>query len=73
MKPRVVEFRGDWYWFIPGDGPESGTIAPLEHCDIRGNVLPEFLNVLAFAEVKDGRIIRYGLEIGAMEELCAVD
>ena len=62
-----VRLKGKDYWFINDSFDEDGAIAPLEHCDDKGDpiVFEE-----SFAHYFPGQgIVRYGEKIGDLEDL----
>jgi hypothetical protein len=69
-KPVKVNFQGRDLWFLE-DNDGSGALAPLDHCDGKGRIAG--LDVVfedSFAHVfEDGRILRYGKEIGRKKDL----
>jgi hypothetical protein len=67
---RKVNFPGHGiFWFLD-DGGEDGPLAPLEHCDKDGNLLSKHTFSIAYAHFfSDGRIMRWGEEIGRKEDL----
>ena len=64
--PIKIVFEGTEYWWLrEKDG--SGALAPLHHCDDLGNV--EVFED-SFAHVfENGKILRYGIEIGTRDDL----
>ncbi len=76
---RLVDFPGHGrFWLL--DHTEDhigGTLAPLEHCDEKGNVKLSMLDILmgrgiGYAQVFDGKIWQYGKVIGLSEDLVPV-
>ena len=69
LKTIKVRFKGTKYWLISETRPGGGrAIAPLAHCDSRGNVVDLF--ALSYAHLcPDGNISRFGTIIGTQEDL----
>lgn len=71
-----VEFDGLMLWWITDDELE-GALAPLNHCDEEGEIADLetalFLHGDSYAHVfEDGRIMRYGRQIGTRNDLVRV-
>jgi hypothetical protein len=73
LRSKMVEFQGKRYWLLEmGDG--SGALAYLEHCDENGEVTFDHAMDTSFAHLyPDGHISRYGVRIGAKEDLVFLD
>jgi len=67
--PRLVELDGVRLWFLE-DEDGSGPLAPLNHCDERGEVV---VIATSYAHVfEDGAIKRHGEVIGDVADLVEV-
>jgi hypothetical protein len=69
---KKVEFPGHGvFWFLcNSDG--SGGLAPLDHCDEKGNILPFSMNEIptSYAHVfQNGMIMRFNKPIGSIHDL----
>jgi len=66
-----IKFEGTEYWFIGDSLDESGAIAPLEHCDREGQILPEKCYGPSFAHYypHSDTINRFGQIIGKRKDL----
>ena len=61
-----VSFKGMDFWLLSSTG-NGRALAPLEHCDANGHVI--VLDV-SFAHLyPDGRLIRFGQQIGTDKDL----
>lgn len=66
-----IEFKGVQYWFLGDSFKEDGAIAPLEHCDAKGNV-KVLEESFAHYFARQDRILRYGGIIGSKKDLIIV-
>lgn len=65
-----IKFEGKEYWFLGDSFNESSAIAPLEHCDKKGEILPECVFEESFAHYfPDRGILRFGEKIGDEKDL----
>lgn len=70
MESIKVEFKGGKYWLMSGSLEKSGALAPLDHCDEKGEILPEAVFQDSFAHYFiDQGIMRYREKIGDKEDL----
>lgn len=67
-----VKFQGTEYWLLCDSDGDFGALAPLDHCNEEGHVVDFETAVFAdsFAHLfPDGRLMRYGKQIGTREDL----
>lgn len=66
-----IKFRGNEYWFIGDSFEEAGAIAPLEHCNEKGEL--DFSNCFktdSYGHYYPNKgISRYGKIIGKLEDI----
>lgn len=61
-----VKFKGEEYWFLGDSFDEDGAIAPLEHCDEKGNII--YIGASFAHYFVDQGIMRYRQKIGVKED-----
>jgi hypothetical protein len=65
-----IHFKGEEYCLLAESLDESGAIAPMEHCDERGELRPECFLEESFAHYYPDRgIMRFGNVIGSREDI----
>lgn len=65
-----VRFQGTEYWLMCAPDGDYGPLAYIEHCDDEGEIKLESALSESFAHCyPDGRIIRYGRQIGTRNDL----
>jgi len=72
--PVLVEFLGRRYWYL-GDSLEDlgHAVAPLAHCDEKGELFLDAVLEDSFAHVNlDGRIMRYGQQVGNVSDFVKI-
>ena len=71
MKTHIkVRFQGRELWWLKDDDTSCGPLAPLDHCDEKGDVIAGALLEDSFAHVcDDGKIRRYHSVIGSVDDL----
>lgn len=64
-----VRFKGEEYWLLAGE-ISGRALAYMKHIDEDKNIKPEHVFSDSFAHlIDDGRIMRYGKQIGTQEDL----
>jgi len=72
-----VSFQGTPYWLQNQPDGDFGALAPLHHCDVQGDLLPEIIELLVNGGIveaamylyEDGNISREGEIVGKREDL----
>ena len=67
---KLIEFKKERYWFLGNSFKERGAIAPLEHCDERGNIKPDCIFELSYAHyIPNVGIKRFRNTIGSLKDI----